>query len=198
MIKNILIVPPSSEPVTLAEMKAHGKIPHNSDDVLLEGLLRSARQWCEHHARLAFMPQSWAVYVSQTPKQNYIVMPRGPLLSVTKVQMIDDKDQLIDLPNENFLADPYIAPPQVFLRDGASWPPMKRPVNSLRVEYVAGFGNTAADVPEPIKLAIKQLALHWYEHRGEAIVGDTISHAPLTIEHLLRPYRVYSMGGLET
>jgi hypothetical protein len=54
-------------------------------------------------------------------------------------------------------------------------------------------------VPEPIKTAIRQLAAHWYEHRGEASMNSggrgmtsafNAINVPMVIQALLDPYRV--------
>ena len=39
-------------------------------------------------------------------------------------------------------------------------------VDAIKIEYTAGFGATADDVPEDLKFAITMLAAYLYEHRG--------------------------------
>lgn len=58
---------------------------------------------------------------------------------------------------------------------------------ALVIEYTAGFGDTAADVPDAIKQAILQLAAFQYEHRGscDAIMAMQKSGAA----ELLTPWR---------
>ena len=59
-------------------------------------------------------------------------------------------------------------------------------VKALEVEYTAGYGATAADVPKAIKDAIKTLATHFYYHRGcDAMSALQNSGAAFMLE----PYR---------
>ncbi|HAX90912.1 MAG TPA: hypothetical protein DCY07_01725 [Rhodospirillaceae bacterium] len=196
MISHILVAPPATEPVTLAAMKAHARISHDSDDVLLEGLLRAARQWCEHFTRRAFITQSWALSVSCPREKRAITLPRAPVLGVTYVHLYDEDDVATLWDESHYYVDSAGHPAHLVLRDGMSWPTLTRSAGGMVIEYTAGYGSDGARVPDGIKLAIMQLATHWYEHRGEAITGETITKTPMTIEALLMPYRTIGLGVL--
>jgi len=195
MISHILLSPPSVEPVTLEDIKAHARIEHNEDDVLITALLAAARQWCEHYTRRAFISQQWDLALSKVPSSREVLLPRGPLLSITQVQMFDDRDNVSLWSSDLYYADTVASPGQLVLRKDASWPSPSRCHNGLVITYEAGYGATGEDVPTPIKLAIKQLVLHWYEYRGDAVSTTMTNKAPLTIEALLDPYRILNVGG---
>jgi len=194
MTSNKLMTPPAVEPVTLADFKAHAKIDDASDDVLIGALLCGARQWCEHYTRRAFITQSWTLSVSKTPDGDRIPLPRAPLLSVSAVRLFNDADQMTIWSADHYYVQGDSEPACLVLRNGADWPVFDRAADSLHIEYVAGYGPSADDVPEAIRLAIKQLALHWYEFRGESIVASGMAQPPLTVEALLNPYRLLSVG----
>lgn len=195
MKSNILLSPPALEPVTLAEIKAHARIEDSSDDSLLEALIASARQWCEAFTRRAFLSQTWALYLSGRPRGEMIVLPRAPLMVVNKVESFDEDDMATVWDASNYYVNIASVPGEIVLRNGAVWPSALRRANGIVVEYVAGYGEEIESVPQDIRLAIKQLALHWYEHRGEALTSAGYAKAPLTIEALLHPYRILKMGG---
>lgn len=195
MNTNVLITPPSAEPVTLAEFKAHAKIDDANDDSLCTALLRGARQWCEHFTRRAFIAQTWMLSVGQMPALPSVALPRAPLIAVTNVTVYDAKDNPLLWGADNYYVESKREPARLILRNGANWPDFERVADAMTIEYVAGYGTDASNVPEPIKLAIKQLALHWYEYRGEAIEGSGVAKAPLTVEALLEPYRLLSVRG---
>jgi uncharacterized phiE125 gp8 family phage protein len=194
MLSHILITPPATEPVTLAELKAHARITGTQDDTLLTGLLKAARQWCEHYTRRAFIHQVWELALSAAPSKESVNLPRAPLAEILSVRLYDEEDQPTDWISNNYYADTLAQPGRLVLRDGAVWPDFARCANGMVITYRAGYGDSAENVPEAIKLAIKQLALHWYEYRGEAINTTMIAAAPLTIEALLHDFRLYSMG----
>lgn len=194
MRSNILLTPPTLEPVSLAELKAHARIEDSAEDVLLTALIKAARQWCEAFTRRAFLSQTWALYVSGQPRGDRIVLPRGPLLSVAKVETFDENDAASLWAVSNYYVDTAAVPGEVVLRSGCYWPPIERRANGIVVTYAAGYGSAAESAPEDIRLAIKQLALHWFENRGEALTSATYAKAPLTIEALLNPYRILWAG----
>ena len=122
MISHILITPPAVEPVTVETMKAHAKVSHSSDDALLVGLVRAARQWCEHYTRRAFITQSWALSIDCPSRKRSINLPRGPVLGVTCVHVYNEDDEATLWGDDNYYVGPVASPTQLVLRRGASWP----------------------------------------------------------------------------
>ncbi|MCC2097407.1 MAG: head-tail connector protein, partial [Hyphomicrobiales bacterium] len=57
----ILQSAPAVEPVSLAEAKNWLRISHDSDDLLIEALITSARLVVEAHAQLVLIAQSWRI-----------------------------------------------------------------------------------------------------------------------------------------
>jgi uncharacterized phiE125 gp8 family phage protein len=199
------ITPPALEPVTLSEMKAHARIDTSADDTLAGALIIAARQWAERYTGRAFITQTWRLYIDATPdRETEIELPRPPLLAVTSVQVFDNSDIGTIWPTGNYFVDTAREPGRLALRLGATWPVPSRLTNGIMIEFNAGYGSSASAVPEPIKLAIKQLAAHWYEHRGEAVVMSSTRHdavanmgginVPMVIQALLDPYRIQRLG----
>jgi uncharacterized phiE125 gp8 family phage protein len=214
-----LLTPPAVEPVLLADMKAQARIDTTADDALATGLITAARQWAERYTGRAFITQTWRLWldgglgleknwwdgVEQGPvtilnEANSIQLPRPPLASVSNVQTFDNTDTGTVWDPGNYYVDTASEPGRIALRLGCVWPVPLRLVNGIMIEYVAGYGNDGSSVPEPIKLAIKQLATHWYENRGEAAVlaratrdassSRATMNVPLVIQALLDPYRI--------
>ena len=59
--------------------------------------------------------------------------------------------------------------------------------DALIIDFTAGYADAAA-VPEPMKLAVKALAAHWYENREEAGV-DRFHTSPQSLNALMAPWR---------
>lgn len=60
----ILITPPASEPLTLAEAKVFLRIEHAADDALITRAVAAAREAAEHYLRCALLPQTWEYIVA--------------------------------------------------------------------------------------------------------------------------------------
>jgi len=198
-----LITPPAVEPVTLTELKAHARIDTSADDALAAMLITAARLWAESYTRRAFMTQTWRLSLDAWPESSVVELPRPPLTNVDEITTYDDNDAGTIWGAENYYVDTGNEPGRLALRAGRTWPVPTRAVKGISIDFTAGYGTTASDVPEAIKLAIKQLAAHWYEHRGEAVVMGSSRHdavanqtgvnMPLVIQALLDPYTIRSV-----
>lgn len=204
-----LVTAPAVEPVTLAEVKTHLRMDTGDADALITSLITAAREWTENYTGRAFINQTWRMWLDNWPLPNRdgiscVILSRAPLLSVSSVKVYDEDDNSTTWSADNYFVDTAREPGRLALRTGAVWPTFERSANGIAIEYVAGYGSAASNVPETIKTAIKQLVAHWYEHRGDAVLspsnrGDTMVlqafvNIPLVIQALLAPYRVMGIG----
>lgn len=205
-----LVTPPAVEPITLSEAKTHMRVEMTADDALIATLIITARQWAEKYTNRAFVTQTFRLSVDQfsaaarlecdapcegtvagMKARAFLRLPRPPLQSIASVQYYDENDEAVTWSADNYFVDTSGEPGRIALRSGCVWPEGARSANSLSVTYVAGYGATAAAVPDPIKMAIRQLVAHWYEHRGDT---EQTSGVPQIVLALLQPYRVRYAG----
>lgn len=205
-----LITPPASEPVTAAELRAWLRGVPDEDDVL-EELIKAAREFVEQSTNRALMQQTrrftmdrWPVHhasmgdwdgvregavAAATPKA--IDLPIGPLISIDEVRTFADDGTPSIVPASIYFADTARDDVGgIALNGGNSWPVPGRQVNGIEIDYVAGYGESASDVPSPLKLAIKQMAAHYYENR-EAVGEMSLSEAPKGAASIIKKYRVW-------
>lgn len=188
-----LVTPPALEPVSLVEAKAHLKVEQDAEDDLIQGLIEAARTRLEEETNRSFIATGWRLTLSSwwdEPWSNEwgLLLPRSPVISVDAVlQWLDDAQTTI-------AADEYrISPGAMGLLspiEGASWleDVDVRP-DALAVEFTAGYGSSAADVPRPLRQAILLLVAHWHLHRAAADERAK-SELPLGVTWLIAPYRV--------
>lgn len=181
-----LLTPPVSEPVTLAEAKAHLRVEHSADDGLLGGMIAAARLVIEQQTGRALLPQSWRLWCDAWPAADLLVLPKPPLRSVSAILLYGADDASTVWPSAAYRVESAAQPGQIQLREGQSWPSLSRMRSGLSVSFVVGYADAAA-VPETLKLAIKQLVAHWYEQRGEATAN--VAEIPFGVTALLSPYR---------
>lgn len=197
---------PTVEPCTVAELKAYARIDTSDDDTLVGLLIKAARRQAEAFTGRAFINTTFYAYFDNnqtavddfalqwlhdtTVSRGVIYLPRSPLSSVTAINTYDREGKETLWPSTNYKVVTTTTPGCIYLADGGSFPSDMRAVSAMRVEFVAGYGAAASDVPDDIVQAIKLLATTYYEHREEFIAGMTAQPTPLTARLLLQPYKV--------
>jgi len=183
------VTAPATEPVTAAEAKAHMRVSISDDDTLIDGLVAAARQWVEDWCGIAIITQTWKQRRDSFPESDgTIELGRTPLQSVTHVKYVDTDGVEQTVNADDYVVDTDTRKGNVDVAYDATWPTARSQLNAVYTTYVAGFGAAAA-VPEPIKLAIKMLAAHWYEHRETVVVGTIATSLQFAIESILTPWK---------
>ncbi len=206
-----LVTPPAAEPVSLAEAKAQMRVDTSDDDTLISSLIVAARQAAEEHTRRALVNQTWRLSLDRFPARplNWwdgvrqganvpgtaaaIELPRPPLQSVTSLTTYDDADTASVMAAAGYFVDSDGEPGRVVLRAGNTWPTVERVAGGVEVLFVAGYGASAADVPQAIRQGILLLAAHLYENREAVVIGDPAAEVPLGIAALWRPWRILGL-----
>jgi uncharacterized phiE125 gp8 family phage protein len=73
-----------------------------------------------------------------------------------------------------------------------SWPITRFSINSVVIQFVAGYGDAAQDVPQVIRQGILIEISNLYENREDIVVGQSLSMLSLS-ERLLWPYRALAV-----
>lgn len=208
------ITPPASEPLTLAEAKAHLRVSLTDDDSLITTLIAAARLMAEEFTQRAFIAQGWRLWLDSFPGDQtawwdgvregpdnltvtrFIPLPRPPLISITSVSSYSDADAATLFASSNYFVDTASAPGRLALRSGASWPVPGRQTNGISIDFMAGFG-TAADVPQALKAGMLAHIAQLYENRGDGFTlasQEAVSRAlPNLTLALYAPYRVHRL-----
>jgi uncharacterized phiE125 gp8 family phage protein len=189
---SILLTPPAIEPLTLDEAKAYLRVAIADDDVLIGTLVAGARSHVEAATHRALITQSWRLGRDAWPKNGRIAVLPAPLrtLAAARVYDLDGNAQSIDV--QAFVLDTISAPGVL------SFPPWSLPLPGrdragIELDVSVGYGDAAADVPEPLRLAIRLLVAHWYENRGVVTPGASLAPLPANVAALIAPYRVRSL-----
>lgn len=210
-----LVTSPTLEPVTRDEVKLHCRITDPSQDSRVDRFIMSARSYAENRLGRQLVNATWRMTLDRFPDtmgntsgsssvwsmpiisswsdQRLIVLPRPPLSSVTWVKYYDLDNTLQTFSSANYTVDTDSQPGRIQLNYAVAWPFTRDRLNAVQIQFVAGFGGTAAFVPDDIKHAIEMLAAHYYEHR-EAVTETNNSiqmiPVPLAVDDLLDLHRV--------
>jgi len=177
-----------AKPVTLAEMKSWLRVDGTDDDQLLASLIEAATVYCQNYTHRQFMDDTKTEYWNWFP--SVLTLSWTPLdvtVPITSIKYYDTGGVQRTLAAAAYSADTTAEPPVVREADGYSWPATYDMPNAVEVIYVVGYG-AEADVPEPIKTAIKLLVGHWYEHREAYTDGRPLTEVPMAVTSLLQQY----------
>ena len=209
-MQNVLITGPSVEPVSVSDAISHLRLGGvdlpDSETTLLGSLITAARTFFENKTKLAVISQTWRLTFNQIPRdgnnegwwdgvregsiselssesKRFIELPTGPLISVTSFKAYAEDDTSSTF--TDYLVQTSLRPGRVALRNGSVWPIATRGVGNFEIDYVAGFGTAASEVPGDITLAIKQLVAFYYENR-EAMATEALSDLPMATRNIIR------------
>ncbi len=179
---------PALEPVTVAEAKAHLRIDHSAEDVLVSSLILTSRLHIETALGIALIAQGWTYLRDRWPASAAVSLPLRPLIAVDEIRVHRADGPPTVVSASEYAVDAASAEPRV-VRQVGSWPAPGRATHGIAIDFTAGFGAAAADVPQPIRQALLMLTAHWYEHRSTIEIGSEATVVPLGISELLMPYR---------
>lgn len=182
-----VVTPPTADPVSLAEAKAHCRISGSDEDGLLAGYLMAARSHAETYLGRALATQTLQLALDGDWPCDRIALPRPPLQSVTSITYSDTAGATQTLAADQYRVDSTAHQGFIERAYGVTWPAVRDQARTIVVTYVAGY----TQIPEPIRAAILLLVGHFYENREAVIVGQAPTELPLGVDSLLFPYRVF-------
>ena len=116
-------------------------------------------------------------------------LPRPPLVSLDRVEYLPaSTNAAVEIDVNQFIVDTNGDPGRIAFKSGYGWPSVElQQIGGLVLEFTGGLGETPADVPDSVKLAIKMRAADFYENRESVLVGQgtTVTELPMGSKHLL-------------
>lgn len=157
------------------------------ENTLIDSLIVAARQYAEKFTGRSFITTTWKYTLDKFPSQ--FLLPRPTLISITSLKYYDADGNQQTLGAANYDVDIESEPGRVVESYGNYWPTTYDMINAVEVNYTAGYGAAATDVPDAVITAVKLLASHFYENRDIFVPGQ-IMEIPFAAKSLLWPYRV--------
>lgn len=178
---------PAIESVSLDDAKAHLRIDGSSEDALIASLILTSRLHIEAALGLALVQQSWRLILDGWPRGGVVRVPLSPLTSVAEVR-VKNADGLFEVvPSADYVVVVAGRPQRLLAK--SIWPTPGVAAAGVEIDFTAGYGSAAEDVPAPIRQALLLLMAHWYEHRDPIEIGAPQTSVPHAVNRLLSPYR---------
>ena len=187
----MLLTPPAVEPVGLNEAKAYLGVLDSAEDNLISNLITAARQAVEQYCGRVLISQSWRLTLDTWPQEaivngglrddvallaaNHrlgggvveIQLPKPPLQAVLAIRVYSAAGLAATIPASNFVVDGAATPGRVVMTSGASLPVIGQTARGLEIDFTAGYGATANDVPAVLRQAVLQAVKALYGRDGD-------------------------------
>jgi uncharacterized phiE125 gp8 family phage protein len=170
----VLVTPPSVEPVSQAEAKRHCRIDTSDDDTQIAAFIVAARQHFERQTNRSLITQEWQLVLDAFPACGApIRVGRGPIQSIDALSYIDTAGatQVVDLVAEDYIIDLSGDVARVLPPVADPWPVTYRRPGAVSVEFTAGHGDAATDVPQLARQGQLLIIGHWWANRETVVVA---------------------------
>lgn len=190
LLPTLIIAAPSLTMVTLADAKLHLKVDSWDDDTLITTLINAAESFLDNYSGItgrALLYQTWeqkfdAFYARHD-------LPIGIASSIVSVKYYDINNVQQTVTGSTYQLFTDQLGSYVETAAGMSWPNCYSRTDAVAIQWVAGYGSTAATVPAAIIVAMKMLVAHWYEFRGVILTDKRMEQIPMAVIALIEQFR---------
>ena len=187
---------PAVEPMTTADAKLHLFVASalTADDDMIAEWVTAARQYIERVTKRQMITATWLKKMPRFPAKSSFELLKAPLQSLTSITYTDTSGDQQTLDSSVFVvskeyaagaADDYAQPGIISLADGETWPSTLSQADSVVVEFLAGYGDSADDIPEGLRAVIKILLNHFYNNRSMDVV-----ERDFILKTIMDPFRI--------
>lgn len=184
-----IVTVPAIEPVTVAEIREHGRIDDGVEESLIELYIGAARRTIEQRLRETLITTELRAHFDCF--RSVFKLPSGPVQEVTKVGYYDANDADTEFSDTKYQVELVSRPSRVAVKHGITIPTTYDRLLPAYVDYTAGYGDTAGDVPEDRRLLIRWLVQHWFEAREPIVSGTIVAKVPYHLEEVIASVREF-------
>lgn len=184
----IQIAQPLVEPVSVAEVLDAARIDDAAFNAQAAIVIKAVRKHAEARLGRALIAQTMELVLDGFPTADIdLLLPA--VQNVVSVKYLDSEGAEQTLASNRYVLDNVSTPSWLLPAYGTSWPETIAMANVLRIRFTVGYGETAADVPDDIRLWIITHATQMLSS-PDGMVDQSIRPLPF-IDRLLDPYVVY-------
>lgn len=163
---------PSTQIVSTEEMRSQLRVVGLQDDNDIEFYIKAGTALLEKKLGRALIERTITLYFDNCfPGVIYLRKP--PVTAVASVKYINTDGAETTL--ASFQEDLNARRPILMPAYNTDWPDTKEILNAVYVAYTAGYGSTAAAVPDDIKQALRLMVATWFENREQYAPGVGMS-----------------------
>lgn len=186
-----LITGPSVEPVSIAEVKTSARIDGTEFDTQATIAIAAMRSQAEARLARCLITQTLELILDDFPTGEIELIMPG-VQEIITVKYIDAagveqtlSDTTYTLGEDSIIADLY----WLYPAQDVAWPATQASANAVRIQFKAGYGDAAANVPQDIRLWIIAHAVQILQS-PDGYVEQKFSPLPY-VDRLLHPHIIY-------
>lgn len=173
-----LVTAPTTEPIDLTSVEGQcrtGDLSSEADTV--NGYITAIRQRAENDLRRTLITTTLDLILDAFPCPSNcnpfaaVETPLPPLQSVVSIKYMSADRVLTTLDPAMYVVDTDSTPGRIMPAYGKAWPSTLDYPGSVRVQFVAGYGDAAEDVPQCIKNWMLLNVGALYENREVLTIG---------------------------
>jgi uncharacterized phiE125 gp8 family phage protein len=197
-LSNVETASAANEPITTAEAKAHLRITHTDEDALIGSLIVAARNYVEGLANRPLVQRPYSLKLDRFPAHYEIILPAGKVSTVSSVTYVDTSGTTQTLSASAYTLEGNRLPGSIVINPAniSAWPATRyyAGISSVTIAYTAGYGATAASVPQALRQAVLMAIAYWYDIARETGSEVNLSEVPHGVEALARMFSVPRMA----
>lgn len=183
----VVVAPPASEPVSLAEAKLFLRVDHDAEDELIATLIVAAREAVEASTGRALIKRRVreSLDIWRRDAVDGAMLGLGPVSAVTAVRLLADNGSQSIIDPERYRLEGAGDRPRLVFPPGL--PATLRSAGGIEIEYECGIAEDAEGLPAALRVATMQIVASLYEVRtgdGALPEGARAIIAPFAVARL--------------
>ena len=146
---------PENEPISLSEAKTYLRVDGSTEDALIGEMVQAVRIAAEEATGRSLMTQRWRVSFGEHLPDR-VALPYGPVQAVVSVKSVDEAGDSTTLATTAYVLD--VVAGELVCKSAIVG-------HRVEVEYDAGYGDAATDVPVLLKHGMLLHLLRLYGSR---------------------------------
>lgn len=187
-MRSKVTTPPAQEPVTLDEVKSSLRITNSAEDTLLTQYIEDARIFAEMKTGRKLITQTITAYydgfdnhdqnsdwwsghkmgaITEIGGGQKLTLEFTPTQSITSLNVVATDGTETLIPSTEYYLDNFDNDMLSYLRSDEGITNGTRNHNSIKLVYVAGYGDNPSDVPSALRRAIIAMTGKLHSYRGD-------------------------------
>ena len=183
---------PTTLPISLVSIKDHLRIERDESfyDSDLTELIYAARDYIQEETHLTIINTQFSATWDCWPAEK-VHIPAWPIVSVDSITYTDVDGNAQTLSTSLYRTSLVQVPAYVIPAISDDWPDLLLDaIDAVNVNFTAGYGTAATDVPYMVRHLFKLLVGHWFKNREAVLTGTVSKQIELAFESLKNIARV--------